>query len=227
MMCSVTRIRRRLRHLPQLRRLLSNSGELFRRHRSSLAEGEHTIAFVSSISFRFAFQSTVFGRSYLIRFVFSFSVCSVWAERPPSANHRPCRPWIRPPSCIPAAGEHFLGPPCFFLSVQQLGRASWAPNRRWLEWPGQEVRSFVSVWERRWVGRFANRSVCSPLIFLCSFVSCKFPGKPPTKIPLFTHKTHPRPFYRSNPEFYPFHEHYLMCLVILFSYSLLSRVNHV
>jgi hypothetical protein len=57
-----------------------------------LAEGEHTIAFVSSISFRFAIQYTVFGRSYLIPFVFSFSVCSVRAEGPPSANHRPCRP---------------------------------------------------------------------------------------------------------------------------------------
>jgi hypothetical protein len=58
-MCSVTRIRRGLRRLPQLRRLLRNSGELFRRRRSSLAEGEHTIAFVSSIPFRFAVQSTV------------------------------------------------------------------------------------------------------------------------------------------------------------------------
>jgi hypothetical protein len=39
--------------------LLSNSGELFHRRRSSLAKGEHTIAFVSSIPFRFAIQSTV------------------------------------------------------------------------------------------------------------------------------------------------------------------------
>jgi hypothetical protein len=53
-MCPVTRIRRRLRHLPQLRRLLRNSGELFRCRRSSLAEGEHIIAFVSSFPFRFA-----------------------------------------------------------------------------------------------------------------------------------------------------------------------------
>jgi hypothetical protein len=50
---SVTRIRRRHRRLPRLRRLRRNSGELFRRRRSSLAEGEHTIAFVSSIPFRF------------------------------------------------------------------------------------------------------------------------------------------------------------------------------
>jgi hypothetical protein len=47
------------RHLPQLRRLLRNSGELFRRRRSSLAEGEHTIAFVSSIPFHFSIQSTI------------------------------------------------------------------------------------------------------------------------------------------------------------------------
>jgi hypothetical protein len=55
----IARIRRRLRHLPQLRRLLRNSGELFCHHHSSLAEGEHTIAFVSSFPFRFAIQSTV------------------------------------------------------------------------------------------------------------------------------------------------------------------------
>jgi hypothetical protein len=48
------RIRRRLRRLPRLRRLLRNSGEPFHRHRSSLAEGEHTIVFVSSFPFRFA-----------------------------------------------------------------------------------------------------------------------------------------------------------------------------
>jgi hypothetical protein len=59
MMGSVTRIRCRLRHLPQLRRLLRNSGKLFRSHRSSLAESDHTIAFVSSFPFRFAIQSTI------------------------------------------------------------------------------------------------------------------------------------------------------------------------
>jgi hypothetical protein len=49
----VMRIRRRLRWLPRLRRLLRNSGELFRRRRSSLVEGEHIIAFVSPFPFRF------------------------------------------------------------------------------------------------------------------------------------------------------------------------------
>jgi hypothetical protein len=58
MMGSVTWIRRRLRRRPQLRWLLRNSGELLCRYRSSLAEGEHTITFVSSFPF-FAVQSTV------------------------------------------------------------------------------------------------------------------------------------------------------------------------
>jgi hypothetical protein len=41
---------------PNSSELLSNSGELFRRRRSSLAKGEHTIAFVSSFPFRFAVE---------------------------------------------------------------------------------------------------------------------------------------------------------------------------
>jgi hypothetical protein len=36
---------------------------------------------------------------------------------------------------------------------------------------------------------------------------------------------HPRLFYRSNPEFYQFHEHCSLCLGFLFSYSLKSIVN--
>jgi hypothetical protein len=55
----ITRFRCRLRHLPQRRWLLSNSDEPFRRHRSSLVEGEHTIAFVSLFPFCFSVQSTV------------------------------------------------------------------------------------------------------------------------------------------------------------------------
>jgi hypothetical protein len=68
--------------------------------------------------------------------------------------------------------------------------------------------------ERRWVGRFANRSMCSPLIFLSSFVSCKFPRKPPTKTPPFTHKP-TREFYSSNPDLRSICEHYSMCLADL------------
>jgi hypothetical protein len=36
---------------------------------------------------------------------------------------------------------------------------------------------------------------------------------------------HPKHIFRSNPEFYPFHEHCLLCLGFLFSYSLKSLVN--
>jgi hypothetical protein len=49
----IAQFRCRLRHLPQLRRLLRNSDELFHRRRSSLAEAEHTIAFASSFPFHF------------------------------------------------------------------------------------------------------------------------------------------------------------------------------
>jgi hypothetical protein len=43
-----------------------------------------------------------------------------------------------------------------------------------------------------------------------------------------SHPSHINPtciFYRSNPEFYQFHEHCLLCLGNLFSYSLKSIVN--
>jgi hypothetical protein len=65
--------------------IFPNSGELFRRRRSSLAEGEHTIAFVSSIPFRFVVQSTV---SWLfpsnpLCLLFLCLNCS--SRRPPSA----------------------------------------------------------------------------------------------------------------------------------------------
>jgi hypothetical protein len=78
------------------------------------------------------------GRSHLIPFIFSFSVRSVRAEGPPSANHRPCRPWIGPPSCIPTAGEHHPGPPCFF-SLRSAARSSlWSPKPPVIgtTWPG-------------------------------------------------------------------------------------------
>jgi hypothetical protein len=76
----VTRIRRRLRHLPQLRQLLRNSGELFRRRRSSLVEGEHIIAFVSSFRFRFAIPVHVW-RSSPSNLYLSSSLCSVAVKR--------------------------------------------------------------------------------------------------------------------------------------------------
>jgi hypothetical protein len=72
--------------------LLSNSGELFRHRRSSLAEGEHTIAFVSSFPFRFAVQSTVswsFPSNPLCLF-FLFLFCL--SRSPPCAYHSCCRP---------------------------------------------------------------------------------------------------------------------------------------
>jgi hypothetical protein len=100
--CSVTRIRRGLRRLPQLRRLLRNSGELFRRRRSSLAEGEHTIAFVSSIPFRFAVQSTV---SWSFP---SNPLCLLFLCLYPSSRTLPSAAAVldSAASFVPAAGEH-------------------------------------------------------------------------------------------------------------------------
>jgi hypothetical protein len=37
----------------------------------------------------------------------------------------------------------------------------------------------------------------------------------PYRDPTFTHKSPPKPFYRSNPIIHPFCEHYLMCLAYL------------
>jgi hypothetical protein len=82
----------RLRHLPQLRRLLRNSGELFSRRRSSLAEGEHTITFVSSIPFRFAVQSTV-SWSFPSNPLCLLFLCMYCSSRRPAV----CRPPSLPP----------------------------------------------------------------------------------------------------------------------------------
>jgi hypothetical protein len=75
--------------VPQLRRLLRNSGELFCCRRSSLAEGEHTIAFVSSIPFHFAIQSTV---SWSFPSNPLFSSLSLPVLFKPKAAVRHCRP---------------------------------------------------------------------------------------------------------------------------------------
>jgi hypothetical protein len=93
-MCSVTRIWRWLCRLPQLRRLLRNSGELFRRHCSSLAEGEHTIAFVSSFPFHFAFTMRVW-RSFPSNPSFLFFSLGFCSGQPPwkdflELSARPC-----------------------------------------------------------------------------------------------------------------------------------------
>jgi hypothetical protein len=74
-------------------------------------------------------------------------------------------------------------------------------------------------------GCFAFRPLDLPAIYRLVFVSCTFCREPPTEIPL-SHINPTRPFYRSNPAVYSFCEHYLTCLAILFSYSLLSIVNH-
>jgi hypothetical protein len=89
-MGSVTRIRRRLRHLPQLRRVLRNSGEFFHRRRSSLAEGEHIIAFVSSFPFCFAVPVHVL-RSSPSNLHLPSSLCYV-AVTMASSVRAPCRP---------------------------------------------------------------------------------------------------------------------------------------
>jgi hypothetical protein len=70
-----------------------------------LAEGEDTIAFVSSIPFRFAIQSTVSWSfpSNPLCLLFLCMYCS--SRSPPSADHRPCHP-DSAASFIPAAGEH-------------------------------------------------------------------------------------------------------------------------
>jgi hypothetical protein len=133
-MCSITRIRRRLRHLRQVRRLLSNSGGLFHRRRSSLAEGEHTITFVSSIPFRFAIQSTVslsFPSNPLC--LPSLSVPlepASMAEPPPPADSRLLRhppPLVSPPLQSPRPSHSF--------SCLSRALSHWSPDDK----DGQEL----------------------------------------------------------------------------------------
>jgi hypothetical protein len=89
-MGSVTRIRRRLRHLPQLRRVLCNSGELFHRRRSSLADGEHIITFVSSFPFHFVISVHIL-RLPSSNLHLPSSLCYV-ALTMVSSIRAPCRP---------------------------------------------------------------------------------------------------------------------------------------
>jgi hypothetical protein len=88
--------------------IFPNSVELFRRHHSSLAEGEHTIAFVSSILFRFAVQSTVSWSfpSYSLCLFFVRLYCS--NRRPPAGIRPP--PWSPPPVSTPTRSPRPLFP---------------------------------------------------------------------------------------------------------------------
>jgi hypothetical protein len=110
-------------------RLVSNSDEPFRRHRSSLAEGEHTIVFASSISFHFAIPVHVWRSSpsnlYLPSFLCSVAVTMtelqsiVW--RPPS-----CRLRFRPSLPLLVAGEDLHEFP-FIFSLSFAPRPSHRP----------------------------------------------------------------------------------------------------
>jgi hypothetical protein len=65
--------------------IFPNSGEPFRLHRSSLAEGEHTITFTSSISFRFVVPVHILRSSpsnpYLSSSLCMFYLQSPWPTR--------------------------------------------------------------------------------------------------------------------------------------------------
>jgi hypothetical protein len=130
----IARIRRRLRHLPQLRRLLSNSGKLFRHRRSSLAEGEHTIVFVSSIPFHFAIQSTV-SWSFPSNPICLLFLCMYRWSRPPWPTA--AAPFeVQPLPFSSATGEHLPTIPRSPLSVPQSTQAPSHPKPQQLDVPG-------------------------------------------------------------------------------------------
>jgi hypothetical protein len=49
-------------------------------------------------------------------------------------------------------------------------------------------------WRLKKIGCFVFKPLGFPVIYRLVLVSCTFYGKPPTKIPPFTHKAHPCPF---------------------------------
>jgi hypothetical protein len=81
--------------------IFPNSGELFCHCRSSLAEGEHTIAFVSSFPFHFAIQSIV-SWSFPSNPLCLLCLPVLFELQPPStAADRDSAACL-----VPAAGEH-------------------------------------------------------------------------------------------------------------------------
>jgi hypothetical protein len=171
-MCSVTRIRRRLRHLPrlrraplQLRRALPSPSFIFGRrwayHRVRLVVSFpfcrsrarlDVIPIKSPSLFRSLFADTMTG--YPVRPL--LSVSTRWA--PPWI---PFLPVHRPLGVLVGSGSEPTRPP---IRHQP------------------KVEEDVS---------FAIRSLWFPVIHRFIFVSCTFYGKPPRLIPPFAHKSHP------------------------------------
>jgi hypothetical protein len=109
---------------PNSGELLSNSGELFPRRLSSLAEGEHTIAFVSSIPFCFDIQSTV-SWSFPSNPLCLLFLCLHHWSRPPCRSPPPADSRLLQPS-LPLVSTHMRSPSPP-LSVPHFTRASSCP----------------------------------------------------------------------------------------------------
>jgi hypothetical protein len=177
-MCSVTQIRRRLRHLPQLWRALPSP--LF------------------IISRRWA--------HHRVRLVVSFPFCRSRArldvvpiESPslfPSLFRKPSRPlpWASSPAALPRdpappfasnRGEHLPERP-----IPSSLCSTPRPNGRSPVdfWPPESMSAGCLFWKLSftvWIrkGSFAFRPLDLPAIYRLVFVSCTFCGKPPTEIP--------------------------------------------
>jgi hypothetical protein len=187
----------RLRHLPQLRRVTPATPLQLRwalPSPSFLAEGEHTIALASSISFRFSIHVHVWRSSpsnlYLPSFLCSVVVTMTEVQsavcRPPSLpppiaaiSATPCRRWGSPR--IPL---HLL--PQFCTLYEALGR----PHRRRPERQELPCVSCSSQDGGRRQGRFMIRTLDFLVILRSNLVSWSIYRKPPTKTLAFTHKPH-------------------------------------
>jgi hypothetical protein len=138
-----------------------------------------------------------------------------------SCSHRRSAPLRNPPATVylQPRWAHLRVPLVFLYPF--LASAEPETDRSADDLSGQ-TRPFpvlCSIWGRRWGRSVLHLSPC-PCKCLANFAH-----NPLEK----SHSSHIDPtehFYRSNPEFYPFHEHCLLCLRNLFSYSLKSIVNH-
>jgi hypothetical protein len=160
--------------------IFPNSGELFRRHCSSLAEGEHTIAFVSSFPFRFAVPVHVWMSSPLPLSVQETEPAAAWASSPAALPRDPAPPFAS------NRGEHLPERP-----IPSSLCSTPRPNGRSPVdfWPPESMSAGCLFWKLSFTvrirkGSFAFWSLDLPAIYRLVFVSCTFCGKPPTEIPL-------------------------------------------
>jgi hypothetical protein len=133
----VTRIRRRLRRLPQHRWVFPNTSDSSATPASSSVAVVHLWPKVSTPSrssrrflFVLPFNLQFRGRSHLILFALLFLCLYCLSRSLPSADHRRCRPWFRTPPPIPTPVSTSPLPPPSVLCLTRTPRPPSSPATR-------------------------------------------------------------------------------------------------